>query len=253
MRPLFLITNDDGVQSKGIGELITIAREFGDVVVVAPDRPRSGKSNAITVESPVYYQLISCDEGLSIYKCSGTPTDCVKLALNQILDRKPDFLLSGVNHGSNAAINVIYSGTMGAVFEGCVNGIPSIGFSLCDHHLDANFSEAMSYFRRIIAKVLQESLSDGVCLNVNAPTGPIAGVRVTQQAKGYWTEEFDGRLSPHGKEYFWLTGHFFNQEPSNEKTDEWALSQGFVSITPTRVDMTDYSSINKYKEYEEIR
>ncbi|HQB68782.1 MAG TPA: 5'/3'-nucleotidase SurE [Paludibacteraceae bacterium] len=253
MKPLILITNDDGVQSKGIQELIDMACTLGNVVVMAPDGPRSAQSNALTMAVPVYYQLERKEPGLEIYKCSGTPTDCVKLALNNLLDRKPDLIFSGINHGSNSGINVIYSGTMGAVFEGCVNGIPSVGFSLCDHAKDADFSKAKIYFEQIAHKVMMEGLPSGVCLNVNAPKGDINGIRVTQQTKGYWTEEFENRTSPHGQDYYWLTGYFFNQEPDNQLTDEWALSQDYVAIVPTRIDMTDYDAIQLLKDYEEIR
>ncbi|MDD3479058.1 MAG: 5'/3'-nucleotidase SurE [Paludibacteraceae bacterium] len=253
MKPLILITNDDGILSKGISELIDMACTLGNVVVMAPDGPRSAQSNALTMAVPVYYQLERKEPGLEIYKCSGTPTDCVKLALNNVLDRKPDLLFSGINHGSNSGINVIYSGTMGAVFEGCVNEIPSVGFSICDHAKDADFSKAKVYFEQIARKVMMEGLPAGVCLNVNAPMGEIKGVRLSQQTKGYWTEEFENRTSPHGQDYYWLTGYFLNQEPDNEQTDEWALSQGYVSIVPTRVDMTDYEAIKLLKSYEEIR
>ena len=253
MKPLILITNDDGILSKGISELIDMASTLGNVVVMAPDGPRSAQSNALTMAVPVYYQLERKEPGLEIYKCSGTPTDCVKLALNNVLDRKPDLIFSGINHGSNSGINVIYSGTMGAVFEGCVNEIPSVGFSICDHAKDADFSKAKVYFEQIARKVMIEGLPAGVCLNVNAPMGDIKGVRLSQQTKGYWTEEFENRTSPHGQDYYWLTGYFLNQEPDNEQTDEWALSQGYVSIVPTRVDMTDYEAIKLLKSYEEIR
>lgn len=253
MKPLILITNDDGILSKGISELIDMACTLGNVVVMAPDGPRSAQSNALTMAVPVYYQLERKEPGLEIYKCSGTPTDCVKLALNNVLDRKPDLIFSGINHGSNSGINVIYSGTMGAVFEGCVNEIPSVGFSICDHAKDADFSKAKVYFEQIARKVMIEGLPAGVCLNVNAPMGDIKGVRLSQQTKGYWTEEFENRTSPHGQDYYWLTGYFLNQEPDNEQTDEWALSQGYVSIVPTRVDMTDYEAIKLLKSYEEIR
>ena len=253
MKPLILITNDDGILSKGISELIDMACTLGNVVVMAPDGPRSAQSNALTMAVPVYYQLERKEPGLEIYKCSGTPTDCVKLALNNVLDRKPDLLFSGINHGSNSGINVIYSGTMGAVFEGCVNEIPSVGFSICDHAKDADFSKAKVYFEQIARKVMMEGLPAGVCLNVNAPMGDIKGVRLSQQTKGYWTEEFENRTSPHGQDYYWLTGYFLNQEPDNELTDEWALSHSYVAIVPTRVDMTDYEAIKQLKGYEEIR
>lgn len=254
-KPLILITNDDGITSKGIAELIKIARELGDVVVVAPDGPRSAQSNALTVENPIYSKKVSSkDDGVKLYQCSGTPTDCVKLALNKVLKRKPDLLLAGINHGSNAAVNVIYSGTMGAVFEGCINKIPSIGVSITDHNKNADFSIAAPYFLTIIRKFIENPLPNGVCLNVNAPMGEIKGVKVCRQTKGYWTEEFDARISPHGNDYFWLTGYFVNLEPDNMDTDEWALANGYVSIVPTRIDTTEYGVLNDLKSqgYEEI-
>ena len=188
---LILITNDDGVNAKGISELVGIARKYGKVLVVAPDGARSGQSNAITMTEPLYKTKLLEEDGLTIYKCSGTPTDCVKMALNNILDKKPDFIFSGINHGSNSSVNVIYSGTMGAVLEGCSQGITSVGFSLCDHSKDADFSLFLPFVESIIAKVSTQDLPQGVCLNVNAPIGEIKGVRVCMQSKGQWIEEFD--------------------------------------------------------------
>lgn len=244
-KPLILITNDDGIDAKGIAELVNIARPFGDIVVVAPDGPRSAQSNALTVVVPIHYKETHKEDGLTMYKCSGTPTDCIKLSLNHknILPRRPDLILSGINHGSNAAINVIYSGTMGATLEGCVNNIPSIGFSLCSHHSDADFSPTHERFSQIIKQVMDNGLPTGVCLNVNAPKGEIKGIKICQQAKGYWAEEFDARQNPHGHDYFWLTGHFINLEKENENTDEYALAHGYISVVPTRVDLTDYDAI----------
>ncbi|NCA79113.1 MAG: 5'/3'-nucleotidase SurE [Sphingobacteriia bacterium] len=253
-KPLILITNDDGITSKGIAELITMARQFGDVVVVAPDGPRSAQSNALTVEVPLYFEKLPDDNtGSELYKCSGTPTDCVKLALNQVLDRKPDLLLAGINHGSNAAVSVIYSGTMGAVFEGCINRIPAIGLSICDHRQDADFSMAIPYFSAIVRKFMEHPL-EGICLNVNAPIGEIKGVKVCRQTKGYWAKEFEPQISPNGNKYFWLTGYFVNLEPNDSQTDEWALANGFISVVPTHVDMTAYNVLNDLttQGYEEI-
>ena len=213
-KPLILITNDDGDAANGIQVLTKLMCQIGDVVVMAPDGPRSGQSNAITVNHPVRYKLLEEKEGLTRYACTGTPTDCVKLALNEVLDRKPDLLVSGINHGSNAAINVIYSGTMGAVFEGCENGILSIGFSIDDHSLEADFSAFESYILSITRTALANRLPYGVCLNVNCPKGEIKGVRVVRQCQGNWAKEFERREDPHGRAYFWLTGHFENHEPN---------------------------------------
>lgn len=251
---LILITNDDGVNAKGISELVGIARKYGKVVVVAPDGARSGQSNAITMTEPLYKTKLLEEDGLTIYKCSGTPTDCVKMALNNILDRKPDFIFSGINHGSNSSVNVIYSGTMGAVLEGCSQGITSVGFSLCDHSKDADFSLFLPFVESIIAKVSTQDLPQGVCLNVNAPVGEIKGVRVCTQSKGQWIEEFDKRVNPHGQTYYWMTGVFENAEPENTGTDEWALNNGFVSVVPTTCDLTHYESLAWLKKigYEQV-
>lgn len=251
---LILITNDDGVNAKGISELVGIARKYGKVVVVAPDGARSGQSNAITMTEPLYKTKLLEEDGLTIYKCSGTPTDCVKMALNNILDKKPDFIFSGINHGSNSSVNVIYSGTMGAVLEGCSQGITSVGFSLCDHSKDADFSLFLPFVESIIAKVSTQDLPQGVCLNVNAPIGEIKGVRVCMQSKGQWIEEFDKRVNPNGQIYYWMTGIFENAEPENTGTDEWALNNGFVSVVPTTCDLTHYESLAWLKKigYEQI-
>ena len=251
---LILITNDDGVNAKGISELVGIARKYGKVVVVAPDGARSGQSNAITMTEPLYKTKLLEEDGLTIYKCSGTPTDCVKMALNNILDKKPDFIFSGINHGSNSSVNVIYSGTMGAVLEGCSQGITSVGFSLCDHSKDADFSLFLPFVESIIAKVSTQDLPQGVCLNVNAPIGEIKGVRVCMQSKGQWIEEFDKRVNPNGQIYYWMTGVFENAEPENTGTDEWALNNGFVSVVPTTCDLTHYESLVWLKKigYEQV-
>jgi 5'-nucleotidase len=204
-KPLILITNDDGAEAKGIQILTRLMMQLGDVVVVAPDGARSAQSNALTVTHPVRFKEIERTDGMIRYSSSGTPTDCVKLALNEIVERKPDLLVSGINHGSNAAINVIYSGTMGAVLEGCENGIPSIGFSLCDHSLEADFSVFESYVSQIALATLKNGLPHATCLNVNAPMGEIAGVKVARQCDGRWTKEFAKRMDPLGKAYYWLT------------------------------------------------
>ncbi len=242
-RPLILITNDDGADANGILVLTRLMCEIGDVVVVAPDGPRSAQSNALTVTHPIRFKEIEEKEGLKRYSCSGTPTDCVKLALNEILDRKPDLIVSGINHGSNAAINVIYSGTMGAVLEGCENGILSIGFSICNHSLSADFTDFEPFILQITKETLKNGLPHGTCLNVNAPVGEIAGVKVARQCDGRWTKEFARRADPQGRAYFWLTGYFENHEPDAQDTDEWALANGFISIVPTKIDLTAYNAI----------
>ena len=249
-RPLILITNDDGDTAKGIQELTKIMRKLGDVVVMAPDGPRSGQSNAITVNTPIRYWKISEADGFKSFKCNGTPTDCVKLALHDVLDRKPDLLVSGINHGSNAAINVIYSGTMGAALEGCENGIPSIGLSLCDHSPHADFSKMEQHITALATDIIEKGLPYGTCLNVNAPTGKIKGIKICRQCKGHWTEEYAKRTDPHGRVYFWLTGFFENHEPQATDTDEYALANGYMSIVPTSIDMTNYTYMEHLKQWE---
>ncbi len=252
-RPLILITNDDGVFAKGINTLIEIALSFGDVVVFAPDAVRSGMSNAITAHSPVAYSRLYSEGNLTVYSCTGTPTDCIKLANYALFqERKPDLLLSGINHGSNASINVIYSGTMGAAFEGCANLIPSVGFSLCDHSWDADFSAARGYIKSIIGLVLENSLPSEVCLNVNIPKGAIKGAKICRQALGHWQEEFEPRQDKNGITGYWLMGKFLNREPDAEDTDDWALSNGYISIVPTSVDLSDKKSAQAIKNWEKI-
>jgi len=250
-RPLILITNDDGVFAKGINTLTEIARSFGDVVVFAPDVVRSGMSNALTVHVPVVYSKLSEEEGLTIYSCTGTPTDCVKLACFALFrGRKPDLLLSGINHGSNASINVIYSGTMGAALEGCANRIPSVGFSLCDHAWDADFSNSKPYIKSIIGWVLENPLPENVCLNVNIPKGDVKGIKICRQALSNWQEDFELRQDKNGNHGYWMTGEFVNREPDAKDTDDWALNNGYVSIVPDTVDLTCKEQINVIKDWE---
>lgn len=246
-KPLILITNDDGDTAKGIQVLTELMLQLGDVIVMAPDGPRSAQSNALTVSHPIRFKKLEEREGLMRYSCNGTPTDCVKLALNEVVDRKPDLLVSGINHGSNAAINVIYSGTMGAVLEGCENGIPSIGYSLASFDPDADFSVFAPHILSIAQHVMQHGLPYGVCLNVNAPAGPIAGVKIARQCEGHWTKEFAKRVDPHGRGYYWLTGYFENHEPEATDTDEWALKQGYISVVPTKIDLTAHEMIDQLR------
>ncbi len=248
-RPYIFVTNDDGVNSNGIKTLVRLMCELGDVVVVAPDGPRSGMSNALTVHHPIRYKTIEQTENLTIYSCTGTPTDCVKLAFDEILTRTPDLLVSGINHGSNAAINVIYSGTMGATLEGCEKSVPSIGFSLCDHSADANFSYFEPYISKIAQQVLEKGLPASVCLNVNAPVGELKGMQVVRQCKGRWVNEFDKQEGADGTTEYQLVGEFRNLEPDATDTDEWALSQGYVSIVPTETDLTVYPMIKELNQW----
>jgi 5'-nucleotidase len=240
-KPLLLVTNDDGVDAKGIKSLIEVVKPMGQVLVVAPAEPQSGMSHAITVKVPLRIMKLVDEENLTVYKCFGTPVDCVKMAFNHLLPDKPDLLVSGINHGSNASTSVFYSGTMGAALEGCINEVPSIGFSLLSLDHDADFSAAQYYANIIIQKVLQNGLPKTVCLNVNIPDGvreKIAGIKFCRQNKGFWREEFDKRTDPLGKHYFWLTGYFHNSEPEATDTDEWALSNHYVSIVPQQTDLT---------------
>jgi len=248
-KPLILITNDDGHDAPGIEILTRLMMQLGDVVVVAPDGARSAQSNALTVTHPIRFKKIEEVEGLIRYSCTGTPTDCVKLALNEIVVRRPDLVVAGINHGSNSAINVIYSGTMGAVLEGCENGILSIGFSICDHSLEADFSQFEPFILKVTREALLNGLPHATCLNVNAPVGEIAGVRVARQCDGRWTKEYAKRTDPRGGSYFWLTGNFENHEPDSEDTDEWALDHGFISVVPTKIDLTAYDAMEKIRTW----
>jgi len=248
-KPLILITNDDGHDARGIQVLTQLMMQLGDVVVVAPDGARSAQSNALTVTHPIRFTKLEQKEGLIRYSCTGTPTDCVKLALNEIVERRPDLIVAGINHGSNSAINVIYSGTMGAVLEGCENGILSIGFSVCNHSSEADFSVFESYVLQITRAALLNGLPHATCLNVNAPVGPIKGIRVARQCDGRWTKEYAKRTDPRGGSYFWLTGNFENHEPEAEDTDEWALDHGFISIVPTKIDLTAFEAMDKIRNW----
>ncbi|HFS66749.1 MAG TPA: 5'/3'-nucleotidase SurE [Flavobacteriia bacterium] len=238
-RPLILVSNDDGITAPGIRTLIKVMNQLGDVVVVAPDSPQSGKGHAITLDAILECKPITIDEGAQIeYSCSGTPADCVKIAKNEILNRKPDLCVSGINHGSNASINVIYSGTMSAAVEAGIEGIPAIGFSLLDYSWNADFRPLEPFIKEIAGKVLQNGLPDGVVLNVNFPkTNDLKGIKVSRQARANWIEEFDKRTNPQGKEYYWLTGKFVNLD-KGEDTDIAALDKDYVSVVPVKFDLT---------------
>lgn len=250
---VILVTNDDGVEAKGLKALIDVVRPFGKVLVVAPAEPQSGMSHAITVKYPLRIKKLKDEEGLTLYSCFGTPVDCIKLALNQLMDRKPDLVVSGINHGSNASTSVIYSGTMAAALEGCINQIPSIGFSLLSLDQDADFRTAEIYAAKIIKKVFGNGLLRNTCLNVNIPyvsNELIAGIKLCRQNKGYWQEEFDKRTDPHGRNYYWLTGEFYNTEPGAQDTDEWALENNYVSVVPNHIDLTCYKTLEEMKDWE---
>ena len=249
-KPLILVTNDDGITAPGLRTLIHIMNEIGEVVVVAPDSPQSGMGHAITISDTLYCKKEKIDDGpQQEYSISGTPADCVKFAVREILHKKPDLCVSGINHGANSSINVIYSGTMSAAVEAGLEGIKSIGFSLLDYSWDADFSACKDYIRKISLNLLKEK-KENLILNVIFPsnTKKFKGIKVCRQAKGYWEDTYDKRVSPLGKEYYWLTGNFVNQEDSKE-TDEWALSQGYVSLVPISFDMTSHQDIDKLKNW----
>jgi len=245
-RPLILITNDDGITSPGIKALVEVMKELGDVAIVAPDKPQSGMGHAITINSTLRINKSAIYDVEHEYSCSGTPVDCVKIAVNKILHRKPDLCVSGINHGSNVSISVIYSGTMSAAVEGAIESIPSIGFSLCDWRIDADFSASKLIVRSIAENVLKNKMPEGSCLNVNIPPlhiDEIKGIKVCRQAKANWIEELDERKDPSGNSYYWLTGRFQNFEEGNTETDSWALDNGYVSVVPVQFDMTAHKSI----------
>ena len=250
-RPLILITNDDGVDAKGIKELTKCLRDLGDIIVFAPDGARSGMSSAITSNIPIKYKLIKEEEGLKVYSCTGTPVDCVKLAINEVLDRKPDLLASGINHGGNYAICVQYSGTMGAAAEGCVFGIPSLGVSLLDHLPDADFNECCRLGYEWAKWIIQNGLPDGTYLNLNVPNIPqVKGLKLCRQANGRWTNEFKRSENGTGEPVFWLTGSFENIEPIQPDNDTLALDNGYASLVPCKIDVTDYDFLAKLREVE---
>lgn len=243
-RPLIFIGNDDGYTAGGIKFLTNIARSYGDVMVCAPTEHQSGKSSAITVDTPLRPYLVSEEAGFTAYKVAGTPVDCAKLAFNGLLPRRPDLVLSGINHGYNAGNSAIYSGTMGVVFEGCFLNIPSIGFSFGDYAPDADFTPCEPIIREMISYTLANGLPDGVCLNINIPRcDRILGTKATIGARGYWTEEFERRIDPHGNPYYWITGKFIAREPDNQLNDLYWLDRGYISITPCHPDQTDTASL----------
>lgn len=239
-----LLTNDDGWGAKGLNTLIDVMRRFGDVTVVAPDGPRSGQSNAISVLQPVRLRLLKQEPGLTVYTSNGTPSDCIKLGLHIIFrDRQPDLICSGINHGDNGTINVIYSGTMGAVFVGCEHGIPSIGWSLCDHNPQADFSYFEPWIEQLTKHILSLPPKAGLCWNINAPVGPIAGWEYTRQGRGYWDKEWQEYHDPTGQPFYMLTGEFVSTEQDPTGTDHYANAHGRIAVTPTTIDTTDYEAL----------
>ena len=249
-KPLILVTNDDGITAKGIKSLQSAIQEFGEVIVIAPNSAMSGMGHAITINSPLRLQKENIFENVESYSCSGTPVDCVKLGIYEILHRKPDLIVSGINHGANTATNVLYSGTMSAAVEGAMEGIPSIGFSLCDFDADADFTSAMKIVRKVTQQVLKNEMPKGICLNVNIPKGKdVKGLKICRQAHAFWEDRFDKRLDQFGKPYYWLTGDFVEQD-TTEDTDLYWIEKGYASVVPTQFDMTAYKSIKTLENWE---
>jgi 5'-nucleotidase len=241
--PTILITNDDGIAAPGIRNLIEAVKDLGQLIVVAPDKPQSGMGHAITIGHPLRMNQVTLFEGVESWQVSGTPVDCVKLAVDKLLHRKPDLCLSGINHGANHSINVIYSGTMSAAMEAAIEGIPSVGFSLMDFSLEADFTAAREVVRSIVIKLLQQTNDKHLLLNVNIPKCDkelLSGIKICRQAYAKYQEDFDERTDPHGKKYYWLTGEFVNMDEGND-TDVWALENNYVSVVPVAIDFTNYT------------
>jgi 5'-nucleotidase len=246
-RPLLFLSNDDGISAKGLRSLIDMLRGVGDLVVVAPDGGRSGASSSISTGKAVTLKKVVDELGITEFACSGTPVDCVKLGLDYAVSRRPDLLIGGINHGDNASVSAHYSGTMGIVLEGTMKGITSIGYSLCSFDADADFEPLRPYVERITRQVLQEGLPENSCLNVNFPVRPtFNGVKICRMANGKWDNEWERHEDSDG---YWLTGDFTNVEPDRTDTDSWALSHGYVAVTPTQVDVTDYELMDKLNQW----
>lgn len=246
-KPLILVSNDDGISSRGIRILVELMDELGDVIVVAPDSPQSGMGHAITVGNTLRLDKSDIYGKVPAYACSGTPADCVKLAKHHILtEKQPDLVVSGINHGSNTSISVLYSGTMSAAIEGAIEGSPAIGFSLCDYSSEADFSHVGDSVKKIVNEVLIKGLPKGVALNVNIPRKrdePLKGIKICRQARAKWQEEFDLRKDPAGRPYFWMAGSFVNFD-KGEDNDEWAIAHNYVSVVPCQYDMTAHHAIS---------
>jgi 5'-nucleotidase len=254
-RPLILVSNDDGISSRGIRVLVEAMKDLGDVIVVAPDSPQSGMGHAITIGNTLRLSESDIFDDIKAYKCSGTPADCVKLAKHWVLkDLNPDLIVSGINHGSNTSISVLYSGTMSAAIEGAIEGYPSIGFSLCDYSSNADFSHCVEYVKAIAGQILKTGLPKGVALNVNFPpkrNEKIKGIKICRQARAKWQEQFDQRFDPNGRRYFWLAGNFVNFD-KGEDNDEWAIANNYISVVPCQFDMTAHHAISQLNDDWEI-
>lgn len=258
-KPLILISNDDGIDAKGVNELVDMVRDMGEVIVCAPEGPRSGRSRAFTmgdltlrkVDVPSRF----ADSDVVYYACSGTPVDCIKMAYGLVCPRKPDLVLGGINHGDNASTNAHYSGTIGVVFEGCMKGMPSIAFSLCDYDADANFEPMRPIVRRLCQYALDNGLPHYTCLNVNVPKvdsyDELKGIRSCRMAHGRWraeVEKQEGVTDDNGQQIYRLTGYYKNDEPDATDTDAWAVSNGYVAVTPCTIDVTNHSLLQDIKQ-----
>jgi 5'-nucleotidase len=251
-KPLILVSNDDGITSRGIRKLVELMEQLGDVLVVAPDGPQSGMGHAITVGDTLRLTKNDLFKNAIAYECSGTPADCVKLAKHHVCKdgRKPDLVVSGINHGSNSSISVLYSGTMSAAIEAAIEGLPAIGFSLCDYDVSADLSHVDEPILKIAREALEKGIPKGIALNVNIPAKqnePLKGIKICRQANAKWDEEFDKRIDPHGREYFWMIGNFVNHD-KGEDNDEWALSNNYISIVPVQFDLTAHYGIKALNE-----
>ena len=251
-KPIILITNDDGISAKGIRSLYDVVKNLGEIYIVAPDSPQSGMGHAITINNPLRINKVDFFDDTIAYSCSGTPVDCVKLGIFEVMKCKPDLIVSGINHGANTSTNVLYSGTMSAAVEGAMENIPSIGFSLCNFDSDADFSVAKMVVEKVVKKVLSDGMPEGVCLNVNVPDIAISefkGIKFCHQAKAFWEDSFDKREDQFGKPYFWLTGHFLDQYKTDD-TDLYWIDKGFASVVPTQFDMTSYKALKELENWE---
>jgi 5'-nucleotidase len=249
-KPLILISNDDGISAPGIALLVNIMKELGDVVVVAPDSPQSGMGHAITINEPLRLVKVNLFEGVEAYQCSGTPADCVKLAIDKVVPRKPDLMVSGINHGSNSSINVLYSGTMSAAVEAGIDGIQAIGFSYCNFGFDAPMHKASNEIKTIAAQLLKNPLPMGTLLNVNIPhVDELKGIKICRQAIAKWKEDYDERTDPFNRKYYWMTANFLNLDKGQD-TDEWALDNGYVAVVPVQFDLTDHHAISTLNSWD---
>lgn len=254
-KPLILVTNDDGIVAPGIRALVDVASQLGEVVVVAPDSPQSGKGHAITIHDPLRLKHVRVFPGIEAWECSGTPVDCVKLAKHVVLkNRQIDLCVSGINHGSNASINILYSGTLSAAMEASLEGIPSIGFSLLDYSFEADFEPGKRWIKQIVQFSLGQAFPAGKLLNVNIPKLPaeaLRGIRICRQADARWVEEFIEGRDPNNQPYYWLTGKFVNDDNDND-TDVWALENGYISVVPSMHDLTDYAGMERMRKLEQL-